>query len=122
MKGKDLCSSGIGAFILYSAWHVFDSGRVLTRGGYSSMTRDANPLVFWFEVAAFAFIGAALLAYGLAGLLGYSNMTTKMDAVAVRFPVLKIQTFLVCVLIAMLVAGLGWLVVDELMRTSRLRA
>ena len=86
------------------------------------MPADANPLVFWFEVAALAFIGAALLTYGIAGLLGYPNMTTKMDTVAVRFPVPKIQTFLVYVLIAILFAGLGWLVVDELMRTSRLRA
>jgi hypothetical protein len=119
MKWKDLFSLGSGAFFVYVAWYVFEGGRVLTRGGYSSMTRETNPLVFWFEVAAFTFIGAALLAYGLAGLLGYSNVTTKIDTLADRLPV---QTFLICALFVMLIAGLGWLVVDELLRTSRLRA
>lgn len=122
MKWKDLCSSGIGAFALYFAWQVFEGGRVLTRSGYSSLTKESNPLVFWFEVAVSAFVGAALVAYGLAGLLGYSNVIARMDTVADRFPVLKSQTFLIRALLVMLVAGLGWLVVDELLRTSRLRA
>ena len=144
MKWTDLFSFGTGAFFVYVAWYVFEGGRVLsfpgvlarfdvawyvfeggrvlTRGGYSSMTREANPLVFWFEVAALTFIGAAFLAYGLAGLLGYSNVTTKIDTLADRLPVLKSQNFLICALFAMLIAGLGWIVVDELLRTSRLTA
>ena len=122
MKWRDFCSSGIGSVVLYFAWHVFEGGRVVTRSGYSSMTREANPLAFWFEIAAFTFIGASLLAYGLAGLFGYANVTSKMDIVADRFSVLKFQTLLVFVLLVMLVASLGWLVIDELMRTSRVRA
>ena len=122
MKWKDLCLAGSGAFILYFALYVFDGGRVLTRGGYSSMTRESHPLVFWFEVGTLTLIGDTLLAYGLAGLLRYSNVTSKLDTVADRFPMLKFQTFLICSLLVMLVAGLGWLVVDELMRTSRLKA
>ena len=121
MKWKESFSSGFGAFLLYAAWHVFEGGRVLTRSGYSSMTRESNPVAFCLEVASLTFIGAALLAYGLAGLLGYSVVTTKMDSVANQIPVLKLQTYLICALVVLLVAGLGWLVADELMRTSRLR-
>lgn len=78
------------------------------------MTRDANPIVFWCEVAVFAFIGAALLDYGLAGLLGYSDVTATMVSVAGWLPEHKFQRILIGALILMQMTGLGWFVVDEL--------
>ena len=118
MKWKDIFSSGAGTFLLYFAWNVLSSGRVLTRNGYTSMTKESNPLAFWFEVGALAVVGAALLAYGLASLLGYSNVTIKLHAFADRFPVLRFQILILYILLVMLAAAVGWLVFDELMRTS----
>jgi len=86
------------------------------------MTRASNPAVFWFEVAAFAFLGLATLAYGLAGLTGYSRFTTPLDIVANRFPILKFKVLLIGALLVVLLASFGWIVVEELFRTSRLRA
>lgn len=122
MKWNDFWTSALGAFFLYFSWSVLDAGRVLNRSGYSSMTRESHPTLFWLEVAAFAIFGLAALAYGLASIFGYSRIASQMDVVARRIPVLKFKVLLIFALLVLLLASFGWLVIEELVRTSGQRA
>lgn len=114
--------TAVGALLLWVAWSVLDAGRVLNRSGYSSMTRESHPILFGLEVASFAIFGFAAIAFGLAGVLGHSRLVKQMNAVAQRLPIVKLKVFVICALLVMLLACFGWVVVEELTRTSKHRA
>jgi hypothetical protein len=106
-----------GLAFLWGAWFIFSSGRVLGRGGFTSLTQEASPGLFWLEVGAFAVCGLLLIAHGLAHRLGLTGFTIRADRIANRVSgsMLHIYAVVLGAIALLLLGSMGWLVYSELL-------
>lgn len=83
MKQKNIWNITFGALLLGIGVYVLLSGRVLGRGGFTSMTAETHPTVFWIEVFILSGIGLLLLMHGITKTLGTAAKFSRIiDAAA----------------------------------------
>jgi hypothetical protein len=85
MKTSQIGNVLLVVALLLAAAYIYSEGRAMGRAGFTSLSRESHPVVFWIEVVAFALLGALLLAHSLAKTLNVANgLTDRVDLLIER--------------------------------------
>ena len=117
MKNSQIANAAFAIGLIAVSAYEFRTGQVLGRAGLTSLTREANPLVFWTAVPLFTVLGIALLAYSVANMLRIGGRwTAQIDLLAKRLYAARGRVLFVLLgsVTLLLLGSIAWLVVGEL--------
>ena len=116
MKLRHVAEMLGGVLLTWCSWYVYTAGRVIGRGGFTAMTRETHPSLFWIELLSLAIVGALLSAYGIAGMAGFGFFRQRLNDTAGQVRVVKVQLAILGIALLGILVGLAWLVITELVR------